>query len=83
MDSDASPDLAKTRAAIDAIDGELLRLIEARAALAQAVRDAKAGAQPAKPRWICPEREANICAGSPPNDKVAFPCPRSCRSGTS
>ena len=75
MDSDASPDLAKIRAAIDAIDGELLRLIEARAALAQAVRDAKAGARPAKPRWICPEREANILRRLAAERQGRFPLP--------
>lgn len=56
----ATPSLEEVRQRIDAIDGELLRLLDERAGLAQAVAAAKAAAGDAGKFGLRPAREAQL-----------------------
>lgn len=58
--SSAAPSLDEVRGRIDAIDGELLRLLDERAALAKAVAEAKAAAGQGSRLGLRPAREAEI-----------------------
>jgi chorismate mutase len=58
--SKSAPSLEEVRARIDAIDGELLRLLDERAGLAQAVAAAKAAGGDAGKFGLRPAREAQL-----------------------
>jgi chorismate mutase len=58
--SQTPPSLDEVRARLDALDGELLKLVDERAALARAVADAKAAAGDAGKFGLRPARETEI-----------------------